>query len=88
MKNQFLFAIDTTTEEIIVSESPKGSFRIQQIDRIPCSKHKIFANAVKTLEAITQSAPMDTELFKDMDKICQTIYNKYKTEAPAVDHKA
>jgi hypothetical protein len=30
----FLFAIDITTEEVIVSDSPKGSVKVNFIERI------------------------------------------------------
>ena len=33
MNNSFLFAIDTDTEEVIVSDSPKGSHTINFIER-------------------------------------------------------
>ena len=78
MSQSFLFAIDTATEEIIVSESPKGSNKINFIERIKRADHDILYQAVMTLTLITRSPNLDTALFKAMDKVCQLIYAKHK----------
>lgn len=73
-----LFAIDTNTEEVIVSGSPKGSNKVNFIERITRNNNEIFYNAVITLTSITKASHFDVALFKAMDKICQMIYNKHK----------
>jgi hypothetical protein len=78
MSQSFLFAIDITTEEIIVSESPKGSNKINFIERIKRVDHDILYQAVMTLTLITRAPNLDTALFKAMDKVCQMIYAKHK----------
>ncbi len=78
MTKNLLFAIDKNTEEIIVSDSSKGSNKINFIERIKRQDNDIFFNAVLTLTSITKSSKFDAEIFNSMDKVCQMIYNKYK----------
>ncbi len=73
-----LFAIDKKTEEIIVSESPKGSHKINTVERIKREDNVILYNAVVTLSSISSANNLDVSLFKAMDKICQLIYKKHK----------
>ena len=79
----FLFAIDSKTEEIIVSDSPKGSNKVNFIERIQCQENKILYDAVAMLTNITKSSNFDITIFKAMDKVCQMIYNKHK-ETPTI----
>ena len=78
MKKTLLFAIDINTEEVIVSDSSKGSNKINFIERIKRSDNNMFYNAVQTLTSITKSANFDAEVFKSMDKVCQMMYKKHK----------
>jgi hypothetical protein len=78
MNNNLLFAIDKNTEEVIVSESPKGSNKINFIERISIRDNEILYNAVETLTSISKSANFDAAIFKVIDKVCQMIYNKQK----------
>ncbi len=73
-----LFAIDIDKEEIIVSESPKGTNRIDFIERIKRQENKMLYQAVLTLMSISQSPDFDIKIFKAMDKVCQMIYSKHK----------
>ena len=73
-----LFALDTKTEEIIVSDSPKGSNEIKFIERIKRQDNEVFYNAVVALTSITKDPNFDVAIFKAMDKVCQMIYNKNK----------
>ena len=73
-----LFAIDIDKEEIIVSESPKGTNRINFIERIKSQENKMLYQAVLTLTSISQSPDFDVKTFKAMDKVCQMLYNKHK----------
>lgn len=77
MKRNFLFATDLKTEEVMVSESQKGSNQVLFIERIPRQQNEIFYKAVLTLTDITQAPNLDVNLFKAMDKVCQMIYQKY-----------
>jgi len=72
-----LFAIDQNTQEIIVSDSPKGSNKINFIDRINQQENEILFNAVCTLTSISKATDFDISIFKAMDKVCQMIYNKH-----------
>jgi hypothetical protein len=78
MNKSLLFAIDVNTEEVIVSNSSKGSNKVNFIERIKQSDNVILYNAVLTLTSITKSPNFDAAIFKSMDKVCQMIYNKYK----------
>ncbi len=78
MNNNLLFAIDLNTEEIIVSDSPKGSTKINFIERLSRQDNDILYNAVVTLTCITNTPNFDITIFKAMDKVCQMIYNKHK----------
>ena len=78
MNKNLLFAIDKNTEEVIVSESTKGSNKINFIERINSQENEILYHAVETLTSISKSANFDTAIFKAMDKVCQMIYNKQK----------
>ena len=73
-----LFAIDKNTQEIIVSESPKGSNKINFIERIRRQENDMLFNAVSTLTSISKASDFDISIFKAMDKVCQMIYNKHK----------
>ncbi len=77
MNKNFLFAIDEQTKEVIISESPKGSNKINFIERIDQKENDIFYNAVLTLTAITKDPNFDATLFRAMDKVCQLIYTKH-----------
>ena len=72
-----LFAIDQNTQEIIVSDSPKGSNKINFIERIKQQENEMLFNAVCTLTTISKAADLDISIFNAMEKVCQMIYNKY-----------
>jgi hypothetical protein len=74
----YLFAIDENTDEVIISESPKGSNKINFIERITKKENEILYNSVATLTAITKDPNFDAAIFKAMDKVCQLIYTKIK----------
>ena len=73
-----LFAIETKTEEVIVSDSPKGSNEIKFIERIKREDNEVLYNSVVALTSITKDQNFDVAIFKAMDKVCQMIYNKNK----------
>ena len=73
-----LFAIDPNKEEVIVSDSPKGSNKINFIERIGREKNELLYNAVLTLTSITNDPNFDISIFKAMDKVCLMIYEKQK----------
>ena len=73
-----LFAIDHSTEEIIVSESPKGSNKINLVERISSKENELLYQAVSTLTLVTKDSNFDPSIFKAMDKVCQMIYIKKK----------
>ena len=54
MNTDLLFAIDTNTKEVIVSESPKGTNKVNFIERIGYSDNEILYNAVVTLTIIAK----------------------------------
>ena len=72
-----LFAIDLNTEEVIVSNSQKGSNKINFIERIRRQENDMLFNAVSTLTSISKASDFDISIFKAMDKVCQMIYNKH-----------
>jgi hypothetical protein len=76
MKKTLLFATDVTTEEIIISESLKGSNKVNFIERIHRKENELLFDAVVTLTRIANSANIDVAIFKAMDKVCQMIYDK------------
>lgn len=78
MSKGVLFAIDMKTEEIIISESPKGSNKINFIERIARNDHELLYKAVVTLTSVTVAPDFDMAVFKAMDKVCQLIYSKHK----------
>ena len=78
MSTNKLFAIDQKTEEIIVSESPKGSNQINFIERISRQENELLYDAVIILTTISQAPDLDVPIFKAMDKVCQLIYVKGK----------
>jgi hypothetical protein len=73
-----LFAIDAKTEEIIVSDSPKGSNKINFIERIKRQDNYVLYNAVETLTGIAKTPNINVTIFKAMDKVCQMIYDQHK----------
>jgi|TARA_B110000305_G_scaffold100497_1_gene113155 outer membrane lipoprotein-sorting protein len=78
MNEEFLFAVDFTTEEVIVSYSSKGTNKIKFIERINKDDNIMIFNAAVTLKSISESSDFDPKLFKMMDKVCQSIYNKLR----------
>lgn len=78
MSTNKLFAIDTDTEEVIVSDSPKGSNKINFIERIGRQENSLLYHAVVTLTSVTKASVFDPAIFKAMDKVCQMIYIKQK----------
>jgi hypothetical protein len=79
MKKTILFAIDFNTEETLVSESEKGNNKVNFIERISRNEDELLFDAVVTLTKITNSTNFDIAIFNAMDKVCQLIYNKYKS---------
>ncbi|WP_226388947.1 hypothetical protein [Penaeicola halotolerans] len=73
-----LFAIDRETQEVIVSESPKGSKKVNFVERIALQDNKPLYEAVALLTMLTSPEHFDTSTFKAMDKVCQLLYNKHK----------
>jgi hypothetical protein len=80
MNKSILFAVDSITEETIVSSSQKGSNQVDFIERIGRQENEVLYNAVATLTSITRSSNFDVKIFKAMDKVCQMIYNQHKEE--------
>lgn len=78
MDMNMLFAIDTNTEEVIVSDSPKGSNKINFIERIGRQDNVNLFKAVEILTNLTSDANLDTSIFKAVDKVCQMMYKKHK----------
>ncbi|MCG2794252.1 MAG: hypothetical protein L6262_11970 [Weeksellaceae bacterium] len=76
-----LFAIDTETDEVIVSESQKGSNKIDFVERVKKGDDVILYNAVVTLASLTTASDFDAPIFKAMDKVCQMLYTKYKEKS-------
>ena len=56
MSKNILFAIDSKTEEIIVSDSPKWSNKINFIERIRRQENILLYNAVITLTSMTNDS--------------------------------
>ena len=79
MKKTILFAIDFNTEETLVSESEKGSNKVNFIERISRNENELLFDAVITLTKITNPNNFDIAIFNAMDKVCQLIYNNYKS---------
>ncbi|MCL9769257.1 hypothetical protein NAT47_02410 [Flavobacterium sp. HXWNR69] len=78
MEKIFLFALDSNTQEVIVSDSSKGSNQINFIERIKQTDNELLYSAVQTLTLITKSPNFDISIFNSMEKICKSIYNKHK----------
>jgi hypothetical protein len=78
MNNTILFALDLNTKEIIISNSPKKSNKINFIERIKNQDNNILYDAVVTLTSITNAENFDSSIFRAMDKVCQMIYTKHK----------
>jgi hypothetical protein len=77
MKTTILFALDLKTDEILISESEKGSNKVNLIERIERNKNELLFDAIVTLTRIASSADIDLAIFKAMDKVCQMIYSKH-----------
>jgi hypothetical protein len=78
MSTNFLFAIDQDTDDVIISDSPKGIININFIERIGRKEHEMLYNAVQTHTAITKDPNFNKVLLKAVDKVCQLIYNQHK----------
>lgn len=78
MNSNFLFAMDQDSGEVIVSESPKGSNKVNFVERIGRSSNEMLYNAVATLTYIAKASNFDVAIFKAMEKVCLLIYKKHK----------
>lgn len=72
-----LFAIDVETEEVIVSESPKGSKSIHFIERVPRKDNEELYEAVLKLTDMAKADDFDLKEFKALDKVCQGLYKAH-----------
>lgn len=72
-----LFAIDHDREEVIVSDSPKGSNKINFKARISRQDNNNLYKAVELLTSIASDPEFDTSIFTMADKVCQMIYDKH-----------
>ena len=70
-----LFALDETTNEVIVSESSKGRNSINFVERVNRKDDELLYQAVSILTIISKSPNFDVKIFKAMDRVCQLIYN-------------
>jgi hypothetical protein len=77
MINSYLFAIDSISEEVLVSQSAKGTNKIDFIEKISRIENEILYNAVVTLTSVSQDPNMDVAIFKASDKLCHLIYAKH-----------
>ena len=75
--SNFLFSLDTKLNEVIVSESPKGSNQINFVEQISREDNEVLFNSVVTLTSITKNPNFDMSVFKSMDKVCQLVYTKH-----------
>ncbi len=73
-----LFAIDMNAEEVIVSDSPKGSNNVNFIERIRRQDNADLFKAVELLTSLSSASNFNTSIFKAADKVCQLIYNQHK----------
>jgi hypothetical protein len=78
MNKNLLFAIDATTAEVIISESPKGSNKVNFIERLSRKDSEALYSAVLTLTSMAKATKFDAAGFKKMDKECQILYDKFK----------
>jgi hypothetical protein len=76
MKTNYLFAIDAASNDILISESAKGSFKVTLIERIPSAEDELLFDAVALLTKISKQTEVDVPLFKAVEKVCQLIYGK------------
>ena len=68
MNNNILFALDAQAQEVIVSESPKGSNKVNCIERIRKNENEALYHATLTLTLIAQAPNLDTALLKQWIK--------------------
>ena len=80
MNKTLLFAIDPTKEETIVSESAKGSYQIQPIERVPRQSNPLFFQAVALLSQMAKEDNLDASVFTSMDKVCQKLYAQHRSK--------
>ena len=73
-----LFALDPKEDEVIVSDSPKGSQSSNLMERIKRADNPLLHQAVQTLTAIATAPTLDAKLFKAMDRVCQMIYKSHE----------
>ena len=52
---------------------------INHIERVSRLDNEILYNSVITLTSITKNPDCDLAIFKAMDKVCQLIYDNYKS---------
>lgn len=73
-----LFAVDAKKGEVIVSESPRGSRKIMEVERVVSADNPTLYQAVILLGSLSKDPELDMALFKAMDKVCQLLYEKHK----------
>lgn len=75
--SSYLFAIDSKTEEVIVSASAKGSKKIDFIERVARNQNEELYRSVSALTELVNAADFDVKEFKAMDKVCQALYKAH-----------
>lgn len=80
--SNYLFTVDEKTDEVIVSESLKGSKQIHFIERIHRKDHEILYQTVQLLATISRDPDLDLSIFKALDKVCQSIYAEHTSRNP------
>ena len=78
MNKNLLFAIDSAAQEVIVSDSPKGTNKINLIERISRSENTELYHAVESLTRLAKATDFDAASFKKKDKQCQILYDMHK----------
>lgn len=75
--NNFLFSLDSKSDEVIVSKSQRGSNKIIFIERIPRKNNEFLYNSVFNLLSISKSPTLEMKEFNFVDEICQMAYSQH-----------
>ena len=73
--SQTLFAINDSTQQIIVSKAHWYNNKIEEIERIDCKNNELLYEFIVKLVNISKQSPLNVEIYKTIDAECRKQYS-------------
>lgn len=73
--SQTLFAINDSTQQIIVSKAHWYNNKIKEIEKINCKDNELLYEFIVKLTNIARQSPVNKEIFSVIDRECRKQYS-------------